>query len=321
MCIISRSIYLSLSVHTCIYIYIYISLSLYIYIYTLWYICVYIYIYIYTYIHIHTHLLLFCLLFFFSFCFVFFFVYFLIHIWHILYTHTYVDDAHARPRQQEGREHGGALQVVLVIIMPNLPTNIVDFRRFDSSIILSLMGGIPRSIGDFPESLSQAILVGTMLVGRLCVLPLLSSLSLLSLLSLLFLLLLLSLLWLLWLNKYLHFSIMAGRRACAGKRVGCRNDWPVGCLPEATCWLADGCFAGLRGWLVGNMAGLCRWPLLFFISCVSFWYFQSFSCFSLQLCVLSVSAYFLCYFLNSVFSMTFLQVVLLRYLHLYVFFS
>ena len=48
----------------------------------------------------------------------------------------------------------------------NLP-NIVDFRGFDSSTILILRGGIPRPIGDFLESLSRAMLVGTMLVGRL----------------------------------------------------------------------------------------------------------------------------------------------------------
>ena len=47
----------------------------------------------------------------------------------------------------------------------NPPTNIVDFRGFDSSIILILRGGIPRPIGDFPENSSQAMLVGTMLVG------------------------------------------------------------------------------------------------------------------------------------------------------------
>ena len=50
---------------------------------------------------------------------------------------------------------------------PNLPGNIVDFRGLDSSTMLILMGGIPRPIGDFPESLTQAMLVGTMLVGRL----------------------------------------------------------------------------------------------------------------------------------------------------------
>ena len=43
---------------------------------------------------------------------------------------------------------------------PNLPTNIVDFRGFDSGIILILRGGILMAIGDFPESLSQAMLVG-----------------------------------------------------------------------------------------------------------------------------------------------------------------
>ena len=42
----------------------------------------------------------------------------------------------------------------------NLPTNIVDFRGFDSSMILILRGGILMSIGDFPESLSRAMLVG-----------------------------------------------------------------------------------------------------------------------------------------------------------------
>ena len=49
----------------------------------------------------------------------------------------------------------------------NLRTNIMDFRGFDSSIILIIVGGILMSIGDFPESLSQAILAGIMLVGRL----------------------------------------------------------------------------------------------------------------------------------------------------------
>ena len=49
----------------------------------------------------------------------------------------------------------------------NLPTNIMDFGGFDSSIILMLRGGLLMSIGNFLESLSQAILVGIMLVGRL----------------------------------------------------------------------------------------------------------------------------------------------------------
>ena len=42
----------------------------------------------------------------------------------------------------------------------NLRTDIMDFRGSDSSIILILRGGFFMSIGDFPESLSQRILVG-----------------------------------------------------------------------------------------------------------------------------------------------------------------
>ena len=44
----------------------------------------------------------------------------------------------------------------------NLRTTILDFRGFDSIIILILRGG-----HDFLESLSQAILAGIILVGRL----------------------------------------------------------------------------------------------------------------------------------------------------------
>ena len=47
------------------------------------------------------------------------------------------------------------------------PTKSLDFRGFDSSRLLILRGGILMSIGDFPESLSQAMLVGVMLVGGL----------------------------------------------------------------------------------------------------------------------------------------------------------
>ena len=50
---------------------------------------------------------------------------------------------------------------------PNLPTNMVDFGGFHSSIMLCLRGGILMSIGNSPESLSQAMLVGAMFVGRL----------------------------------------------------------------------------------------------------------------------------------------------------------
>ena len=49
----------------------------------------------------------------------------------------------------------------------NLRTKTPDFRGFDSSIIISLSGGIPRSTGILPEIQSQAILVGIILVVRL----------------------------------------------------------------------------------------------------------------------------------------------------------
>ena len=51
--------------------------------------------------------------------------------------------------------------------MANLGTKILDFRGFDSSIILIFRGGILMSIRNFPYNLSQAILVGIILVGRL----------------------------------------------------------------------------------------------------------------------------------------------------------
>ena len=40
---------------------------------------------------------------------------------------------------------------------------------FDSNIKLSFRGGILMSIANSPESLSQQVLVGIVLVGRLCV--------------------------------------------------------------------------------------------------------------------------------------------------------
>ena len=48
-----------------------------------------------------------------------------------------------------------------------LCAKILDFRGFDSSIIFILSGGVPRPIGSLPEVLSQRILVGIILVGRL----------------------------------------------------------------------------------------------------------------------------------------------------------
>ena len=49
----------------------------------------------------------------------------------------------------------------------DLRTKITDFRGFDSSRILILRGGILMSIGNSPEMLSQQILVGIILIGRL----------------------------------------------------------------------------------------------------------------------------------------------------------
>ena len=69
--------------------------------------------------------------------------------------------------QGRGRGSRSAPRLHMHRCMANLRTNIMDFRGVDSSIILILRGGIPRPIGNFPEHLSQAILVGIMLVGRL----------------------------------------------------------------------------------------------------------------------------------------------------------
>ena len=55
------------------------------------------------------------------------------------------------------------------MIVVSLPTNIVDFRGFDSSTILIYRGGILMSMGDLPESLSRAMLAGILLVGGLAV--------------------------------------------------------------------------------------------------------------------------------------------------------
>ena len=48
----------------------------------------------------------------------------------------------------------------------NIRTNIMDFRGSDSSTILIVKGWYSQAHREFPEILSQAILVGIMLVGR-----------------------------------------------------------------------------------------------------------------------------------------------------------
>ena len=73
------------------------------------------------------------------------------------------------PRVSTSSTKGWALEK-WVPCTANLLTKILDFRGFYSSIILILRGGIPRPIGNrgqFPESSSQRILVGTIFVGRL----------------------------------------------------------------------------------------------------------------------------------------------------------
>ena len=51
-----------------------------------------------------------------------------------------------------------------------LRTKVLDFGGFDSNRILISRDGIPRPIRNFPDFMSQAILVGVVLVGRLGVL-------------------------------------------------------------------------------------------------------------------------------------------------------
>ena len=80
-------------------------------------------------------------------------VYIYIYIYKIIiyiYTYIYIY-IYQKPRQSTA----------------NPRTDIMDFRGFDSSMILILRGGISRPIGNFPQSLTQAMLVGIMLVGGL----------------------------------------------------------------------------------------------------------------------------------------------------------
>ena len=53
------------------------------------------------------------------------------------------------------------------MLTANVRIKILDFGGLDSSRILILRGGILRSVGNLPESLSQGILLGIILVGRL----------------------------------------------------------------------------------------------------------------------------------------------------------
>ena len=151
-----------------IYIYTYIHAStiyIYIYIHTL-YVCVYRCVCIYIYIYI---------------CSLSFFLSLYIHI--CIYTIIFnliasVSSSGVLHRLTERLQFSHAARCFHSILYhvsymhvrestPSLPTNIVDLRGFDSSIILILWAGILMSTGNFLESLSQAILVVAMLVGRL----------------------------------------------------------------------------------------------------------------------------------------------------------
>ena len=145
----------------------YMNLSLCVYII---YVCVYIYIYIhvciytvYTYIHMYTYI---CM-----------YIYIYIYIYMYTSTHTRTLHPPSMPLPSSGgfdQKHGALISVVQFQTFPegwgstaNLGTKILDFRVFDSSIILVLMAGILIPIGNLPESFRQAVLVWMILVGRL----------------------------------------------------------------------------------------------------------------------------------------------------------
>ena len=153
-------VYIYIHMYICIYIYIYMFIHTHIYIYTYIYIyiyvcvCIYIYIYIYYYYYYHVYVSLS----------IYIYMYVCVYIYIYIYIYIAPGCPHsargsrARRRPPPGRQTWNT---------PNPPTKIVDFRGFDSTIILILRGGILRPIGNIPESLSQAILVGVMLVGGL----------------------------------------------------------------------------------------------------------------------------------------------------------
>ena len=147
-------------IHVCMSV----SLSLYIYIY--------ITIYIYIYICIQSMCLLcnyvcllLCILCMFS-LFALYVVLLCVHAYHVscfiycffVYPREPVADRRVKCSSDNNDagvcEQNTPLERQRVRNTPNLPTNIVDFRGFDSSIILIDRGGMPRPMGDFPESLS-----------------------------------------------------------------------------------------------------------------------------------------------------------------------
>ena len=80
------------------------------------------------------------------------------YIYIYIHTHMYVLYVLGL-RMENGRTENGRTA--------NLRPKILDFKGFDSSIILILRGGLFVSVGNFPEIRSQTILAGIILVGRL----------------------------------------------------------------------------------------------------------------------------------------------------------
>ena len=103
------------------------------------------------------------------------YIYVCVYIYIYIYTYVYAQAGRGRAEAaiytQAGRGRAEAAarrrgDAAIAQIRPiSVLTNIMDFRWFDSSILFTIRGGIPRPKGDFPESLSQAILVEIMLVG------------------------------------------------------------------------------------------------------------------------------------------------------------
>ena len=115
----------------------------------------YVYIYIHIYIYIYTYTYIMCI-----------YIYIYTHIWNeenlALKTSECMKMMYRSPFDSSPRPF---------LRTANLRTTILDFRGLVSSRILISRGEIPRPIGDSPESVSQRILVGMILVGSLGVRP------------------------------------------------------------------------------------------------------------------------------------------------------
>ena len=147
---------LGLYIYIYMYIYIYIErereIHIYIYIYRERDICIYIYIYIYIYIHRERE----------RDCCVF-----KHECVYYIDGYTYGLWLRAGPVRAAGREKIWVKMLEPWVRRPISVLRLWISVGFDSSGILVVRGGTPRPLGNFPESLSQAILVGTILVGRL----------------------------------------------------------------------------------------------------------------------------------------------------------